>query len=720
MAEKEFVPYIPAEKILPEFTAKMIVVGVILTIVMAAANAYLGLFAGMTVSATIPAVVMALAFLRPLKGSILEINLSKAMAVTGEALAAGVIFTFPALLVLYSITDGEAGWSNLMDHIPVMVIGALIGGVLGIIFTIPLRKVLIIDLALPYPEGVASAEVLKAMERGGKGMNLIASSLVIGLLFKFASSVYGLRLWGETLEGTVGKGSVRGYGGLGLSPALLGVGYILGPNIAVLVFSGGVLGWLILVPLFGAIYGWPADGVEGIYLIWRNYTMYVGIGAIVTGGIYTLFKLREPIMKGVKDVVAGSRKGADGAVVKPIRTEWDFPLKLWYFVIIAAAMFGLYWFVTDSGIVAGVSTAVLLVACFFFTAVAGYLAGVIGSSNNPISGVTVATLLFTALILLFLAKLNLTTESIGMTATIVVGAVVCVSAAIAGDSMQELKTGQLIGATPYYIQISRFIGVLVAAISVPFVVGALAQVYGIAEKTTAHPNPLPAPQAMVMANIASGIFKGAINVEMFILGVIIGIILIILKKPVMAIAIGIYLPFTLVLPIMLGGIIKWMTDGFISRKIMRYGPSETDLNMIRDGSEEAKRFDKIKATDTQFEIESEKEYKASLLKADEKQGLINSVKEKINSNGILFASGLVAGEAIMGVIIAVFVIIGWNISLTEIPADWPGLLVFTYIGFLICYVLLRENISHLRFSEIFRIIKDEIKVFLNLLKRGFR
>jgi putative OPT family oligopeptide transporter len=719
MAEKEFVPYIPAKKILPEFTAKMIIVGVILTIIMAAANAYLGLFAGMTVSATIPAVVMALAFLRPLKGSILEINLSKAMAVTGEALAAGVIFTFPALLVLYSLTDGEAGWDNLLSHWPEMIAGSLIGGVLGILFTIPLRKVLIIDLALPYPEGVASAEVLKAMERGGKGMNLITYSLIVGLMFKLGSSVYGFRLWEETIQGTVGD-RIRGYGGLGLSPALLGVGYILGPNIAVLVFSGGVIGWLILTPIIGAVVGWPAPGVDGIYGIWRDYTMYVGIGAIVTGGIYTLIKLREPIMKGIKDVMAGSKKGAGGETVKPIRTEWDFPLRLWYFIGIGIAMFILYYYVTSSGIVAGVAMAVLLVACFFFTAVAGYLAGVIGSSNNPISGVTVATLLFTALILLALSNLGFADIPTMMTATIVVGAVVCVSAAIAGDSMQELKTGQLIGATPYWIQISRFIGVLVAAILVPFVVAALAQAYGIAIRTDAHPEPLAAPQAMVMASISLGIFRQEINIGMFILGVVIGIILIFLKKPVMAIAIGIYLPFTLVLPIMLGGIIKWMSDGFVSRKIHRYGPSQTDIEMASEGTEEVKDFSHIKPTDKPADTPLEKEMAAARLKREDKQSLIDRLKERVNSNGILFASGLVAGEAIMGVIIAVFVITGLDITVIKAPmepAGWPGLLLFMYVGFLIGYMLLREFIKDMSIGEIRRIIRDEFRTFFQLIFR---
>ncbi|UCH89446.1 MAG: oligopeptide transporter, OPT family [Thermoplasmata archaeon] len=699
MAAKDFVPYIPAEKIIPEFTAKMVIVGVILTIVMAAANAYLGLYAGMTVSATIPAVVMALAFLKPLKGTILEINLAKAMAVTGEALAAGVIFTFPALYVLDYLTDGASGWSNLMDHLPEMMIGALIGGVLGIIFTIPLRKVMIIDLALPYPEGVASAEVMKAMERGGKGINLIVFSLMIGALFKLGSSGYGFRLWEERLEGVAGKGSVRGYGALSLSPALLGVGYILGPNIAWLVFSGGIIGWMILIPMIGLFGGWPESGyyiddpngpmlgqfVGGIHQIWFDHTMYVGVGAIVVGGIYTLIKLRKPIMDGVRGVMKSGGKKGDVGYVEPIRTERDFPLHMVYFVFIGIGMFALYWWVTNLWHVALVSMIVLFIFCFFFTAVAGYLAGVIGSSNNPVSGVTVATLLFTAILLAWVLRVP---ENLGMTATIIVGAVVCVSAAIAGDSMQELKTGQLIGATPFYIQISRFIGVLIAAIMVPIVVGALAQAYGIAIPDPDHPTPLAAPQAMVMASISRGIFRLDINFGMLLLGVLIAFILIYLKKPVMAIAIGIYLPLALTVPIMIGGLIKMAVDGFVSRKVHRYGASPANMEMIEMDSE-GKKVD---------------------VKPEEKQKVIDHLKEKVNSNGILFASGLVAGEAIMGVIIAVIVIARIDLTFFGMPAAWPGLLVFMYLGFLIMYMLLREFVDDMSTGEVKEVVKDEAKM----------
>ena len=671
MAE-QFVPYIPPEKVLPELTIKMVVTGIILTIIMAAANAYLGLYAGMTVSATIPAVVIALVFLknRFIRGTVLEINLAKAMAVTGEALAAGVIFTFPALLVLHhaNFTNGAAGWDSLMapTNLLVMIVCSFIGGMLGILLTIPLRRVMIIDLNLPYPEGVASAEVLKATDKGGKGMNMIFIGLGIGTLFKFASSGYGLRLWKERLEGVIGGAQARLYGGLSLSPALFGVGYILGAEIASWVVFGGIIGWIILIPLIGLIGGWPASGfyindpagpnlgpmLGGVYQIWFTQTMYVGVGAIVTGGLITLWQLRGAIGKAMGGLGGFSKKAGDEPA--PLRTERDFPVSVLYFAIIVGVMIALYYFVTHNAVVAVVAAVVLLGFCFLFTAVAGYLAGVIGSSNNPISGVTVATLLFTAALLLGLSYAGLLDIYVGMTATIIVGAVVCCSAAIAGDSMQELKTGQLLGATPYNIQISRFIGVLVAAIVIPPIVAMLAQAYGIALPDANHLTPLPAPQAVVMATISKSVFELNINLPMILLGVALAFVLKFgLRLSPMAVAIGIYLPFTLTLPIMLGGLIKLFTDKFIKTKAAK------DMADLPD---------------------------------DERKSKLKATMDETENRGVLFASGLIAGEAIMGVIIAAIVIVGLKIQVIGEPADIPGLLIFLYVGMLLAYLLLRDQI----------------------------
>lgn len=686
MAEKDFEPYIPADTYMAEMTIRVVIIGTLLAVIMGAANAYLGLYVGMTVSATIPAMVMSIAILKYMKGTILEINISKSIAVAGEALAAGIIFTIPALLILYKYTDGAAGWSNLGEHVGIIIIVALLGGFLGILFTIPMRKVMIDDLNLPYPEGVASAEVLKTIvpkdeseQVGSGGMFFIFSALVIAGIFKLASSEFGLNLWRERIEGVAGRGQGRMFLGLNLSPALLGVGIILGHRIASLVFMGGVIGWIILIPIIGAAVGWPTTGdyiddmgpfLGGIYQIWFDYTMYIGIGTIVTGGIYTLIKMRKAITAGIKEGFGGEKKGEGGEEIKPKRTEYDFKLQYWYFGVIAVIMGLLYYFVTNDILIALVAMLMMLMFTFFFTAIAAYLAGVVGSSNNPISGVTVATLLFTAILLLALRA----DASMGMTATIIVGAVVCCSAAIAGDSMQELKTGQILGATPYNIQIARFIGVAAAAISVPFVVIALHEVY-----TIGSPN-LPAPQSYVMANIAQGIFLGEMNWAMFVLGIVIAGVLILLELPVMAVAIGIYLPFTLTLPIMMGGILKYIADKFVVTKV--------------------EHIDR----------------KSERLTSEQSNSRISDLKEKINNRGILFASGLIAGEAIIGVIIAGIVIAGINLAMIGESAAWPGLLVFAYLMVLLIYILLRDLLKSMNFNQLKIVIRGIIGDTLNYVK----
>jgi len=632
---------------------RALLVGALLTLVMAAANAYLGLYAGMTVSATIPAVVMGLAVLKPMKANILEINLSKCVAVAGESLAAGVIFTIPGLVVLNRMTEGRAGWSDLMgpggSNILLTIVIALMGGLLGVLFTIPLRNVLIKDLALPFPEGVASAEVLKSCEKGGSGMKIVFGSLGLGILFKYFGSPFGLSLWKEKLEGVLGRGRLRAYGGLNLSPALLGVGYILGLKIASLVFLGGVIGWILMIPIIGLIKGWPTSGLyygEGgalgsVMQTWFENTLYVGVGAIVTGGIWTLIKMRKAIVKGVGQAIQSTK--SSGTQEGEIRTERDFHLRLWFFAVIAVVVGIVYYIATENILATLIATIMMFAATFVFTAIAGYLAGVVGSSNNPISGVTVATLLFTAIVL-FLLPVD---KYVGMTATIIVGAVVCVSAAIAGDSMQELKTGQLLGATPYNLQIARFLGVGIAALVVPFVVFTLDKAYGIGSTS------LSAPQATVMATIARGVFQWDLNFLMFFIGVGVAVVLILLDLSVMAVAIGIYLPFTLTLPIMLGGVIKYLTELTIKRRVDRVGG----------------------------------------ISKNDREGIVRRILDRTETHGILVSSGLIAGEAIAGVFIAIFYLANFKPSVFTDPAGWPGFLVFVYLGFLIWYFVVRKPLG---------------------------
>ncbi|HHD15976.1 MAG TPA: oligopeptide transporter, OPT family, partial [Euryarchaeota archaeon] len=558
--EDEFQPYVPADQELPEFTLKAILVGIAITIIMGAANAYLGLFVGMTVSATIPSLVFSLAALKFLKGSILEINMAKNIGVAGEALAAGIIFTFPALIVINDMTGGDAGWADMFtfQNILIMVIISLVGGLLGILFTIPLRKVFIEDLNLPYPEGVAAAEVLKAMEKGGRGIYYILMAAGIGGGMKLAAGS-GLSLWKEKVETVVtgkpfGMKNIRFFGGVNVSPALLGVGYIIGFKISLIVFIGGILGWVIGIPAVGLIKGWPGgdsapEMIDAVYQLWFDETKWIGIGAVLTGGIYTLIKMAPQLKQSIVQTMSGKKSDANEPA--PIRTERDFRVSPIYLLLIAVGVLALYLWVTHEIIISPVLTLLMLVATFFFTAVAGYLAGIVGSSNNPISSVTITTLVFTALVLLGFEAINVSHmgTSLGMTATILVAAVVCSSAAIAGDSMQELKTAQILGATPLSIQKGRFIGVAVGALVIPFIVGILASAWEIGSPS------LPSPQAVIMGSTVYAIFNLDLNIIMFLIGVVLAIILIFLKLPVMAVAIGIYLPFTLTTPIFLGGIL---------------------------------------------------------------------------------------------------------------------------------------------------------------------
>jgi len=641
MADKDFVPYIPPEVTVPELTVKAVMLGVVLSMVMAAANAYLGLYAGMTVSATIPAAVIAIAVFRTLTKSgiiegatILETNLAKTMASAGESLAAGVIFTIPALLIL-------GLWSDI-DIVKTTII-ALVGGCLGVLFTISLRKVLIVDLDLPYPEGVAATEVLKTGQEGGPGVMYVFVGLLSAMAFKFTSSEFGLAIFREKVEGVMRVSKARFYGGANLSPALMSVGFIVGLRISSYIFMGGILGWFIIAPAIGIVQGWPVapTDLDSFWIIWSTKIRFVGVGAMVVGGVYSIFMMRGAITKGV-----GQAFGGKGPKEDVLRTERDMNMKLtWTLIFLfVIPIFGIYYWITNNLLITIVSSVVMLVAAFFFTAIAGYIAGIVGSSNNPISGVTVATLLFAALLLVALGAKGDT----GMTSTILIAALVCSAAAIAGDVMQDLKTGQLLGATPRNLQIAEFIGVIAAAAIIAPVLVALHSAYTIGSTA------LPAPQAGLMAGVTQGVFKGDMPYDMVALGMMIAFALIIMRIPIMSVAIGIYLPFTLVVPIFIGG-------------------------MLRHGVGKVAENHTIKKT--------------YHLHPDEIKRKIDEEKEHTGHNGILFSSGLIAGEALMGVIVAAFVMADMNMSVFSDPAGWPSILIFSYFVMLLGYVSLRTLIE---------------------------
>ncbi|MHC4790931.1 MAG: OPT family oligopeptide transporter, partial [Planctomycetota bacterium] len=487
-------------QLLPEITVKAVILGVVLSVVLAGANAYLGLFAGMTVSASIPAAVVSMGVLRLFRRSnILENNIVQTAASAGESLAAGVIFTLPALVILNFWTDFDFVWVTVI---------AAFGGLLGVLFTIPLRRALIVEAKLKFPEGIATAEVLKSGERGGAGIKYIAQAAVAGGLFKLGAA--GMQIWAEVTEvAWAVKGSIA-YFGSNLSPALLSVGYIVGLNIAVLIFLGGLCNWLVAIPICAALRDWPVVNGEALSAVdwasqlWKEQTRYIGVGGMLIGGVWTVLKLRTSIFSGIRSGLRAYRN-VKGTTVEIARTEKDIPMK-WILILMVASVAPLFLvyqvFVKQVSVSAPMAVTMLLTG-FLFSAVAGYMAGLVGSSNNPISGVTIATVLVSALLLLLLMGSG---AKNGPPAAIIIGSVVCCAAAIAGDNMQDLKAGYLVGATPWKQQVMQMVGTVSAAVVMAPVLTLLLKAYGFAGHESARESPLIAVQANLMASVAKGVF----------------------------------------------------------------------------------------------------------------------------------------------------------------------------------------------------------------------
>ena len=622
-------PWVPAEMNIKELTTRVVVIGVLLGGVMTAANAYLGLYVGMPVSASIPAAVMSMLILRGFKFkdvTILENNSVQTMASAGESLAAGVIFTVPALLVLGIWQDIE--WVDTF-------LIAILGGLLGTMFTIALRRLFIVEEALPYPEGVACREVLVAGEKGGSGLIAIIYALLIGATYGWM--VKGFKATHAKLEGVGEAFGTRFYAGSELSLALLSVGYIVGLRIAAFIFLGGVVGFAILVPIYGMLNGFP-DGTGiltniGVYdykEVWGSQIRYAGVGAMVVGGVYTLWSMRKTIAEGLSKAF---EKG-DGEEAQ-LRTEMDLPLdKVMMFCgVLVVLIFLFYWYATGSLIMALAGAVFLAVVSFFFAAVAGYIAGVVGSSNSPVSGMTIATLLFTIALVWIVGGLILDMgQTEMMVATMFIAAIVATSAAIAGDVMQDLKTGHMVGATPWRQQTAEIIGVTVGAIVIGPVLSILHDAFRISN-TACLANPRPedptcqdalfAPQAELIGAIVQGAFGGDINLPMVMLGAVIAVILIRLAMPVMSVAIGIYLPLYLSVPIMAGGI--------ISHILLSSARLRIDGTLEGEPSEDATA----------------------------------AVKE-VQDKGVLIGAGFIAGESLMGVLLAIFIVAEMD------PSSWFG------------------------------------------------
>jgi putative OPT family oligopeptide transporter len=652
MSDREnFKSFIPSESSLPELTLKAILVGALLAIVLGSANAYFGLYAGMTVSAAIPGAVMAFALLKPLKGTILEVNIGMMGAAAGTALAAGVIFTIPAMLFLGT-------WAEI-HYIETTIIAAL-GGILGVLWMVSLRRALIIKTDLPFPEGVAVAAVLtttvgdekkKKDDHGVTGIWLLMGA-VIGAILKFGQ--VGLKAIEGKIEilTSIGKYNIGGgennaylYGGLATSPALLGVGWIIGPRIASFVFIGGLLGWVIITPLMLLAIGMPVEvnnPLDGFFYIWSHYVKYIGVGAMLVGGLYTIFKLRNNLADGIKEAITGIKSGHTAT---KIRTDKDLNPKFVFIMIgiLTIPVFLVYLWISQNLLVSGIMAIFAILFAFIASAIAGYMAGLVGSSNNPTSGVTVSILLITSLILLGLGFSG--TSSFGV--ALLIAAVIACCAAISGDVLQSMTAGQMIGATPWKQQLAELIGICAAAPILAFVVQALHKAYVIGS-----PN-LPAPQAGLMAGVVQGILGGEMVWPFVIAGMILAFVLILINIPVLPVAIGVYLPFTLATPIFCGGLIRHITNKKITK---RYGKEEEEIS----------------------------EWELAIKQTEVKP------KENIIRTGLLFTAGLIAGEALTGVIVAFIIISGLNIVLYEIPPVWPGLLLWLFIALLVFYIPLRR------------------------------
>lgn len=626
--ENEFKPYISADKNMPELTVTSIVLGIILAILFGGANAYLGLRVGMTVSASIPAAVISMGVIRVIlrRDSILENNMVQTIGSAGESVAAGAIFTMPALF-MWAAESGDAA-PSLVE----IAMIALVGGVIGVLFMIPLRSALIVKEhgTLPYPEGSACAEVLIAGEEGGAKASTVFAGLGIAAVYKLIAD--GFKVFPSEVDF-----SFDGYKGSGIGadvlPALLGVGYICGPQVSSYLLAGGTVAWFVLMPLIvlfgGSTVLYPADisvtelfTLQGTWGIWDNYIRYIGAGAVAAGGIISLIKSLPLIIKTFREAMKGFgvKTGADNRLNK------DIPMNI---VILGVGIMAIVMWLVPAVPVNLIGAIMIIVFGFFFATVSSRMVGIVGSSNNPVSGMTIATLLIATMVLKATGSIG--TE--GMIAAIAVGSVICITAAIAGDTSQDLKTGYLVGASPIKQQIGELIGAVVSALAIGGILYLLnaAWGYGSAE--------LPAPQATLMKMVVEGVMGGNLPWTLVFIGIGIAIVVEILRIPVLPFAIGLYLPIHLSTPMMIGGAVKWYFD--------RKKKGETDKQR----------------------------------------------NEKIE-RGILYSSGLIAGEGLVGILLAVFAIIPVGGGSLGDAIDFSGKLNLGNWGGLIFFALLTATLVY--------------------------
>ncbi len=652
--------YVPEKTNMREFTLKALIIGLLMCVVLGAANAYLGLRAGMTIAATYPAAVIGMALLKLMKGSILEENIARTVGSIGESVAAGAIFTIPALVLLAIETDSPllADWKVFKGLSVYLKSSALmfVGGFLGIMFVTFLRRVMVTDPDLPFPESVAASEIHKAGQKGSAGakflfqaMGVGAAAYALGVVQLFAASkdfiihigtigLTKIKLGAQALSPTVSTGGTVAVAGPGIYPAYIGVGYIIGPRLASLNFAGGVLAWGFLAPLlmyflgpqltqaFPAATGWP----DMVANVWKFIIRPIAVGGMLVGAGYTLFKMRKSLGQGMKRSVADVKKAA-GQAEATSRLEKDLSFRFVFAGLLAAFVLMIFIYKVFSGSFSSalIAAAVMAVAGFFFAAVSGNLVGTIGSSNNPISGLTLSTLIIAALLMVIIGATGIG----GVAAVLGVAAVVCVSSAVAGEMLQDLKVGHILGGTPWKMQVGDMLGILFASFVMFFPIMILHGAFGFGSKE------LSAPQAGLMKALAQGIVGREMAWPLVIVGMFLGLVMILVQvRSPMLVAVGMYLPLETTFAIFAGGMIKGLVDRSVAKR--QFNPAQ---------------------------------------------------KARVENTGILLASGLIAGEALTGLVRAAL-----TFFKVQIPAIFPnpsyfgGLAVLVLLGLYLIYLPIRH------------------------------
>ncbi|GAB6282586.1 MAG: oligopeptide transporter, OPT family [Ignavibacterium sp.] len=661
MAEqKPFVPFVSPETNMAEFTIRALILGLLMNVILGAANAYLGLKAGMTIAATYPAAVIGMAILRLMKGSILEENFARTVGSIGESIAAGAIFTLPAFFIAGIWVE----FNTLQNYLIASAVMAA-GGVLGIMFVTLLRRVMVEDVELPFPESVAASEIHKAGRSGGTGAKFLFSAMGIGALIQtlgqlkfFATSWESFVHFAKTKINLGASGDAVSQGGMllsspGISPAYIGVGYIIGPRLASLNFSGGLLAWGLFVPIITYFLApsllnnttnitdetWIALSMN----VWKNIVRPIAIGGMLMSALYTLFNMRKSLMIGISRSVADVRKSAVGEHIAN-RTEKDLSFKwiITFIIIASIGTFFIYNYFAQDIVAALVATIVMVIAGFFFAAVSGYLVGIIGSSNNPISGLTLSTLIVAAILMVALGMKG----TQGVAAVLGVAAVVCVAAAVAGEMLQDLKVGHILGGTPWRMQIGDLIGIAVASIVMFLPLVILQQGDINAGKMAIPPYEggfggpkLPAPQASLMALLSKGIVGGDMAWPLIIVGILMGFgfILMQVKSP-MLVSVGMYLPLETTFAIFIGGLIKGIVQMINNRK---------------------------KLNDSQ--------------------------KSRVENTGVLLAAGLIAGEALIGLVFAALAFFEVPLfAIFKYPSFAISLIVLLFIAWLLIQIPIKN------------------------------